>query len=181
MWLWYADRATALVAFAGLWFATFAGILHNARGFGALHRGARRIHVPGSVLACVALLAHVALGTVDAVLVAAGAVPHPAYSDSWMLGGAIVGVSALLLLVTAVLGFLDAKSFKRPWDPRTVHALAYGGFAFAAIHAVALGSDMGAFARTGIVAGVAFLVIVLVLRRFEDKLAPLPEESVAPP
>lgn len=163
-WLWYVDRSTALVAYVALWFAVFTGVLYNARGFGVLHRTSRAVHVAGSVIASTTMLAHVAVGSVDLWLVLAARVPHPAYTDAWLLAGVGVGAAALLIVVTSVLGFVDARRFQRPWDPRTVHALAYGGFAFATLHAVAIGTDVGAYVGSAAVAATLFLVLVLALR-----------------
>lgn len=164
MWIWYLDRGSALAAYVLLWLAVISGVLHGARKFGALHVAARRIHVSTSVLACVTLLLHVGVGAWDTGLVVRGVVPHPAYTSAYFALGLVVGVGALLLIVTSVIGFLDAKRFQRPWDPRAVHALAYGGFAFATVHAVALGSDIGRFVVTGMVAIGVFTIYVLTLR-----------------
>lgn len=162
--LWYLDRGSALVAYGALWLAAMTGVFHNARDMGALHRAARALHTPASVLASAAVLGHVALGTIDSALLLLGVVPHPSYSDAWFLGGVVIGIASLLLLVTAVLGFLDARSFPRPWDARTVHLFAYGGFAFASLHAIALGSDVAAWAVSAVVAASLFLVVALALR-----------------
>lgn len=172
MWLWLADRSTGLVAFATLWFAALTGIAYNARSWGFLHKLARAAHVPASTLASVTLLMHVALGSFDAWLVLSRQVPHPKFSDAWLVIGVLIGLSAFLLIVTAVVGFLDAKRFKRPWDPRTVHLFAYGGFAFAMVHAFAVGTDMKLFVASGVVASVIFVVIALALRAKSAPPAP---------
>lgn len=172
MWLWYLDRGSALAAYVFLWLAVITGVLFNARGFGALHDAAKKAHVSTSVLACAALLTHVGVGTYDAMLVVAGQVPHPAYSDAYFASGLVVGAGALLLVVTAVLGFLDAKRFPRPWDPRTVHTLAYAGFAFATLHAVALGTDVRGIALPGVLAAGMFLCYVLTLRVWRGTTKP---------
>lgn len=164
MWLWYLDRGSALAAYVLLWLAAITGVLHGARGFGGLHEAARKAHVSVSVLASAALLLHVAVGFYDASLVVAGSVPHPPYSDAHFAMGLVVGVGALMLIVTSVLGFVDAKRFERPWDPRTVHAFAYGGFAFATVHAVAIGTDVVGLAFPALIAASIFLVYLLVLR-----------------
>lgn len=169
MWVWYLDRGSALIAYAALWLSAMLGILYNARAFGFAHRLSRRLHVPASVLALVTLAIHAVVGTLDAWLVASGAVPHPRFSDLYLTLGALVGLAALLLLVTATLAFLDAKAFERPWDPRTVHLLAYGGFAFATIHAVAIGSDLWSLALPPVLAGTLLLVSLLVVRALTSR------------
>lgn len=172
MWVWYADRGTALVAYGALWVSVLTGMLYNARAFAWLQEASRRIHTPASVAGLSALLLHVVVGTLDAWLVVAGKVPPPGYSNAFFLVGVFVGVLALLLLATSVLGFLDARRFQRPWDPRAVHALSYGAFAFASIHAVAVGSDLA----WSVVAGTTgLLVYVLTLRAINT--SPIPQAS----
>ncbi len=162
--IWYLDRATALVAYPTLYLAVLTGIFYNTDRFGTLHRAARRVHIEVSVLAMLVTLAHGALGIADTYLVATGAVPQPAYSLDYMLAGVGVGAGALLLLVVAVFGFLDPARFERPWGPTAVHAFAYGGFAFATVHAVAVGTDVVSLATPLGTAGVAFLGYVLLVR-----------------
>lgn len=162
--VWLLDRATALVAYPLLYLAVLTGILYQVRAFGALRDAANRVHVEVSVLAIVVTMAHVLLGVVDTWLVVSGTAPQPDYSTSYMLAGVVVGGGALLLLVVSVLGFLDARRFDRPWGPRAVHGFAYGGFAFATVHAAAVGTDVVGLVRPGLVASTAFLVYVLLLR-----------------
>lgn len=83
---------------------------------------------------------------------------------SYFLGGAAVGVEALLLLMMAVLGFVDSKRFSRPWGPRVIHSFAYGGFAFGTIHAAAIGTDISGLIRPVLGPTIAFLAYVLLLR-----------------
>lgn len=167
--LWYLDRGAALVAYATLYLAVLTGIFYNTSRFGRLHDAARRVHVEVSALATVVTLGHAALGAVDTWLIATGAAPEPAYGAGYLLAGVAVGLGSLFLLVVAVLGFLDAQRFDRPWGPRVVHGFAYGGFAFATIHAVAVGTDLTALVRPLVVAGVAFLAYVLLLRLFASR------------
>lgn len=162
--VWLLDRATALVGYAGLYLAVLTGILYNARGFGPLTDAARRIHIEISVFSLLVLGAHGVLGTLDTWFIVTGAVDPPAYGTNYLLGGVTVGVGAMLLLLVGVLGFVDARRFQRPWSPKLVHAFTYGGFAFGTIHAVAIGTDLVTLARPGLVAGVVFVVYVLLLR-----------------
>lgn len=162
--VWYLDRATALVAYPTLYLAVLTGIFYNTDRFGALHRAARRVHIEVSVLAMLVTLAHGVIGIADTYLVVTGAVPQPAYSIDYMLAGVAVGASALLLLVVAVLGFLDPVRFERPWGPTVVHAFAYGGFAFGTVHAIAVGTDVVSLATPLGTAGVVFLCYVLLIR-----------------
>lgn len=162
--VWYLDRGAALVAYPALYLAVLTGILYNTESFGVLHEAARRIHIEASVFAMIVTLLHAGLGVLDAWSVVTGAVPEPAFSMSYFIGGVTVGAGALLLLVVAVLGFTDAKRFQRPWGPRVVHSFAYAGFAFGTIHAAAIGTDLMGLVRPVLGPSVAFLVYVLLLR-----------------
>mgnify|MGYP001058495966 CR=1 FL=1 len=175
--VWVLDRATALVGYAALYLAVLTGVLYNARGFGAFVDAARRIHVEVSVFALLALSAHAGLGVLDAWLVLSGASPAPAYGSSYLLAGVAVGAGAFLLLVVGVLGFLDARRFERPWAPQVVHAFTYGAFAFGTVHAVAVGTDVVAVARPGLIAVTVFLVYVLALRTLSRLGVLVPGES----
>ncbi|MEF8787073.1 MAG: hypothetical protein V5A45_14165 [Haloarculaceae archaeon] len=164
--IWYLDRATALVAYPALYLAVLSGIFYNTDRFGSLHRAARRIHIEVSVLAMLVTLAHGVLGVLDTYLIVSGQAPQPSYSLGYFFAGAAVGLGALLVLVVAVLGFLSPQRFDRPWGPTVVHAFAYGGFAFATIHAVAVGSDIVSLVSPLGAAFLAFLGYVLLLRLF---------------
>ncbi|WP_137285748.1 hypothetical protein [Halorussus salinisoli] len=162
--VWYLDRAAGLVGYAALYLAVLTGILYNAEGFGSITDTARRIHIEVSVFALLVLLAHGILGVVDTWFIVVGEVPTPAYGASYLLGGVAVGAGAFLLLIVGVLGFLDARRFEWPWTPRVVHAFTYGAFVFGTIHAAAVGTDLVGLLRPGLIAGVVFLVYVLLLR-----------------
>lgn len=162
--LWLLDRATGLVGYAVLYLAVLTGIFYEAREFGVLHVAARRVHIEVSVLAIIVIAVHALLGAVDTWLVVAGQAPPPAYSTGYLLAGVLVGAGSVLLVVVSVLGFLDARRFERPWTPRIIHAFAYGGFAFATIHAAAIGTDLAGFVRPALVATSTFLAYVLLLR-----------------
>lgn len=162
--VWYLDRAVGLVSYAALYLAVLTGILYDAEGFGVFQRAARRIHVEVSALAVILMLGHGVVGFADAWLVVSGQAPVPDYGLMYLLGGVAVGAGALLVLLVAVLGFVDARRFERPWPPTAVHAFAYAGFGFATIHAAAIGTDVMGFIRPGLLSGSAFLVYVLVLR-----------------
>lgn len=162
--VWYLDRAAGLVAYVALYAAVLTGILYNARGFGVVRDAARRVHVEVSVVAIVTMLLHGVLGLVDAWKMRTGAMPEPTYGTAYLLVGVAVGVGAMAILLVSVLGFVDARRFERPWSPTVVHAFAYAGFAFATVHAAAIGTDVVAIVRPGIIAAIAFLVYVLLLR-----------------
>ncbi|MHB8586590.1 MAG: hypothetical protein ACYDDF_12255, partial [Thermoplasmatota archaeon] len=132
--------------------------------FGFWQRASNRIHVAASVVATAALIVHSGVGLVDMEQILTGAVPPPPYSDTYFTFGMIVGFSAFLLILTSFVAFTDPKRFERPWDPKVVHAFAYGGFLFATIHAVAIGTDFPAFLFPGIAAAIVLLLYLLIAR-----------------
>lgn len=162
--IWYLDRGAALVAFPSLYLAALTGIFYNTAAFGVLHDAARRVHLELSVFAMIVTLLHAVLGVLDAWFILTDQAPAPTYSIPYFLGGLVVGAGALLMLVVAVLGFIDAKRFRRPWGPRVVHSFAYAGVAFGTIHAAAIGTDLTGLVRPLLGPSVAFLVYVLLLR-----------------
>ncbi|CCQ36126.1 uncharacterized protein Nmlp_1939 [Natronomonas moolapensis 8.8.11] len=162
--VWLLDRGAALITYPLLYLAVLTGIFYNTESFGVLHEAARRIHVELSVFAMIVTLLHAGLGVLDAWFVVIGAVPAPAYSMPYFFGGVAVGAGALLMLVVAVVAFIDPKRFQRPWGPRVVHSFAYAGFAFGTIHAAAIGTDLTGLVRPLLGPSVAFLVYVLLLR-----------------
>lgn len=162
--VWLLDRATGLAAYGALYLAVLTGILYNAQGFGPFVDAARRIHIEISVFSLVLLAGHGVLGAIDTWFVVSGRVDAPVYGAGFLLGGVGVGAGGFLLLVVGVLGFVDARRFDRPWTPKLVHTFTYGGFAFGTIHAVAVGTDIIVFARPAVIAGMVFLVYVLLLR-----------------
>lgn len=162
--VWFLDRGAALVAYPALYLAVLTGIFYNTESFGVLHDAARRVHVEFSVFAMVVTLLHAALGVLDSWFVITGQVPAPDYSMPYFVAGVVVGMGALLLLVVAVLGFVDAKRFRQPWGPGVVHSFAYGGFAFGTVHAAAIGTDVMGLIRPVLGPTLMFFVYVLLLR-----------------
>lgn len=162
--VWLLDRGAGLVAYPALYLAVLSGILYNTESFGLLYDAAQRVHIELSVFALHVTLLHAGLGVLDTWFVLSGQAPKPPYSLSYFVAGVGVGIGALLLLVVAVLGFTDATRFDGPWGPRAVHAFAYGGFAFATMHAAAIGTDLTGLLRPVLGPTVLFLVYVLLLR-----------------
>lgn len=162
--VWLLDRATGLLAYPTLYLAVLTGIFFNEPAFGRLYDLGRRVHVEIATLATVLVLAHGVIGLLDAGLVVSGAAPTPSYGLTFLVGGVAIGIGALVLTTVAVLGFLDPARFERPWGPRAVHAFAYGGFVFATLHGIAVGSDVAGVPTRLAVLGLAFLGYVLVLR-----------------
>ncbi|MHB9287074.1 hypothetical protein ACKVMT_08545 [Halobacteriales archaeon Cl-PHB] len=162
--VWLVDRASGLLAYAALYLAVVTGVFYNARDFGWLTAAARRTHVEVSMLALALLALHGVVGALDTWFVVSGETPAPPGGTDYLLVGVAVGVGALLVLVVAVLGFVDARRFDRPWSPKVVHGLAYVGFAFATVHAAAVGTDVAGLVRPALVGGGSFVVYALLLR-----------------
>lgn len=163
-WLWYLDRASGLVSYATLYVAVLSGVFYDTREFGFVTRLSRRFHIRIAVLSTMLFLFHATVGLVDAGLVVTGGVPAPPFPMWYFVASVVVGGEGLLLLVVAVLGFVDARRFERPWTPRIVHALAYGGYTFATIHMFTIGTDLDPTFRRVVMASVALLVVSLVCR-----------------
>lgn len=162
--VWLLDRALGLVAYPVLYLAVLTGILYRARRFGPLHEAAQRVHIEVAVLALLVTVAHGGLGLLDAGLVFTGRSPMPAFGPTYLLAGLAVGGGAFVVLIVSVLGLLEPWRFGGAWSPRLVHALAYVGFGFATVHAVAVGTDVVGLVRPALIASTAFLGYVLVLR-----------------
>lgn len=159
--LWYLDRASAVVLYPALWLTVLTGVFFGDRRFGVVHRLSVRIHIELAVFAVGVMALHAAVGTIDAWLVVDGIAPAPNYPFYLFVAGVGVGGVALVLVIVAVLGFLEPRRFEHP---RAIHALAYGGFAFATVHAVAVGSDANELLGQLIVASVGFVGIALVTK-----------------
>jgi len=174
LWLWYADRTSGMLAYVVLVASAFTGIAYNATSFGWVHRLSRGIHTPVSWAALVTLLAHGGLGAVDTLLVVDGEAPAPNSGIPFLVAGVAVGLAALVVTIVATLAFLDPRRFERPWRPGVVHAFAYGGFAAATLHAVAVGTDIRTFAVDGLAAIGFLLALTVALRRRAKTKEPTP-------
>lgn len=156
---WYADRASGLLAFAALYAAVVTGVAYRAKSFGRFHAFALDYHLDIAALAVFLGAIHGVVGAIDAIFLGVGLAPAPSYSMWWFAGGVVAGLLAAWLLVVAVLGFLDPGRYA--WSPLVVHALAYAGFVVAAVHVVAVGSDVGVIGRIAVLSVVGLLAVAL--------------------
>lgn len=179
-WLWLADRGSGVAAYVALVASAFTGIAYGAQSWGPVYRWARAVHNGVSYTTVGLLLLHAGLGAVDTLLVTGGQSPAPGYGTPFLLAGVAVGLGALVLTLVATLAFADPKRFERPWKPGLVHALAYGGFAFATLHAAAVGTDVRDVA-VQLVAAVGFLLAATVLFRRRSARKAAPSSPPAPP
>ncbi|WP_423745428.1 hypothetical protein V5735_05425 (plasmid) [Haladaptatus sp. SPP-AMP-3] len=171
--LWYLDRASALVLYPALWLTVLTGVFFTERRFGAIHRLSLRTHIELAVFAVGMMALHAVVGTIDAWLVVDGIAPAPNYPFSLFIAGVGVGGVTVVLVIVAVLGFLEPRRFEHP---KAIHALAYGGFAFATVHAVAIGSDMTGLLGQLVVASVGFVGVALVSKLLDGIRAAHPTQ-----
>ena len=137
--VWLLDRGTALVTLPALWLAVLSGVFVRTRRPAVVHRLSTRFHVEISVFGLLVAAMHAVVGTLDALMLGAGLAPAPSYPGWLFLAGVTVGFLSLGTILVAVVSFLAPWRFE---NPSLVHALAYVGFAFGAVHAVAIGTDV---------------------------------------
>jgi len=180
--LWYATRATGLVALILLTSTTVLGILTANRtvtlrwpGF-ALQDLHRRL----SVITMAFLAAHIVTSVIDTyVHIGWAAVVVPFASSYKRLWVALGSVGVDLLLAVAVTSFLRHKIRARTW--RAVHWLAYLSWPVALSHAFGMGTDMRqawvsalAIACIAVVIGAATWRIILAAAQKRRALAVVP-------
>ncbi|MFB6080355.1 MAG: hypothetical protein ABEJ81_05100 [Haloferacaceae archaeon] len=137
--VWLLDRGTALVTLPALWVAVLTGVFYRTRRPALFHRFSDRYHLRISMFAVLVAAMHAVVGSLDALLLGLGLAPAPNYPGWLFLAGVAVGLLSLVALAVAVLSFLAPWRFS---NPSLVHALAYLGFAFGVVHAVAIGTDV---------------------------------------
>ena len=143
--LWYATRATGLVALLLLTVSVWLGILTAGRFANGnwprfLTQG---LHRNISLLVLVFLALHVATTVIDAytsIPLTAAFVPFAStYKTVWLSLGA---VACDLLLALVVTSLLRKRIGHRPW--RAVHWLAYACWPVAMVHGLGTGTDRNA-------------------------------------
>jgi sulfoxide reductase heme-binding subunit YedZ len=157
--LWYATRATGVMALLLLSATVVLGILVAGRAQGSLPGFARTdIHRRVSILAVVFLAIHILTSVLDSYVHIgwlAIVVPFTAsYHRDWLALGT---VGTDLLLAVAISSALRARIPARVW--RAVHWLAYFSWPSAISHTLGMGTD----AKFAWVQGLVALCIALVL------------------
>jgi sulfoxide reductase heme-binding subunit YedZ len=141
--LWYASRATGVVALVLLTGVLALGILVTGQGRlpGLPRFGPVSLHRSLSLLAVTFVAAHVATAIADPFVrigIAASVVPFTsAYEPFWLGLGAVAADLMLALIVTSLL---RARIGRRTW--RAVHWLAYLTWPVAFAHSIGSGSDL---------------------------------------
>jgi methionine sulfoxide reductase heme-binding subunit len=186
--LWYATRATGLMALVLLSATLVLGILTANRSSSPRWPGfaLQDIHRRVSVIAMVFLAGHILTSVADTyVHIGWTAIVVPfasSYARLWVALGA-VGVD--LLLAVAVTSWLRHRIRARTW--RAVHWLAYVSWPVALAHAFGMGTDMGqhwvialTVACIAVVVGAGAWRVGLATRRRRLALAILPVDRRPP-
>jgi predicted ferric reductase len=159
--LWYATRATGLVALVLLTLVMILGLLAAGRSRGRRPAFARvELHSRISALALVFLAIHVVTAVADTFVdvgITAVVVPlTSSYKPGWVALGA---VSVDLLLAIGVSSLLRTRIPARAW--RAIHWLAYLGWPVAVAHGLGIGTDMKLGWVLGLVATCVAAVVVV--------------------
>lgn len=141
--LWYATRATGLVALILLSATTMAGLLTATRFTTTRWPGfaEQDLHRRLSLLAVVFLVGHVLTSVMDTyVHIGWEAVVVPFASDYKRLWVGVGTISLDLMMAVFVTSLLRHHIPARTW--RLVHWLAYASWPVAVAHSIAIGTDM---------------------------------------
>lgn len=141
--LWYASRATGVVALLLLTAVMLLGILVNRQGRlpGLPRFGATSLHRSVSLLAVAFVAVHVATAIADPFVtigILASVVPFVSPYEPLWLGLGAVSLDVMLALI--VTSLLRARIGRRTW--RAVHWLAYVSWPVAFAHSIGSSTDM---------------------------------------
>jgi sulfoxide reductase heme-binding subunit YedZ len=143
--LWYASRATGVVALVLLTVAMLLGIVVNRRGRlpGLPRFASTSLHRSMSLLAVAFIAVHVATAIADPYVtigIAAAVIPFTSpYKPLWLGLGAI---SLDMIIALVVTSLARARIGRRTW--RAVHWLAYACWPVAVLHGIGSSTDMQA-------------------------------------
>jgi methionine sulfoxide reductase heme-binding subunit len=158
--LWYASRATGVVALVLLTVVVVLGILVNRRGrLPGLPRFATTIlHRSTSLLAVAFTAVHVIAAVADpfvTIRIAAAVIPFTsAYKPLWLGLGA---VSLDIIIALIITSLARASIGRRTW--RAVHWLAYASWPIALAHSIGSSNDL----RTGALLALTITCIAAVV------------------
>jgi methionine sulfoxide reductase heme-binding subunit len=141
--LWYASRATGVVALLLLTAVMVLGILVSRQGRlpGLPRFGATSLHRSVSLLAVAFVAAHVATAIADPYVtigIAASVVPFVSHYEAFWLGLGAVSLDLMGALI--VTSLLRGRMGRRTW--RVVHWLAYLTWPVAFAHSIGSSKDM---------------------------------------
>ncbi len=179
--LWYASRATGVVALVLLTAVVLLGILVNRRGrLPGLPRFATTgLHRSLSLLAVTFVAVHVVTAILDPYVtigIAAAVIPFSSpYKPFWLGLGA---VSLDILAALIVTSLARARVGRRTW--RAVHWLAYACWPIALAHGIGSGTDMRNGGLLALAAGCTVAVAAATWWRFASSArAPQPADRAA--
>jgi DMSO/TMAO reductase YedYZ heme-binding membrane subunit len=141
--LWYASRATGVVAMVLLTLVLVLGVAVNRQGRlpGLPRFAATSLHRSVALLAVTFVAVHVGTAIADpfvSIGIAAAVVPFVSPYQPFWLGVGAVSVDLMLALI--VTSLLRARIGRRTW--RGVHWLAYACWPAAGAHSIASGTDL---------------------------------------
>jgi predicted ferric reductase len=141
--LWYASRATGVVALVLLSLVVVLGVLVNSKGRlpGLPRFAATGLHRSLSLIAVIFVTVHVLSAVLDSyVSISLAAIAIP-FTSSYLPLEIGLGAAALDLGVAVLVSsLLRARIGRRAW--RSVHWLAYAAYALALLHGITSAKDL---------------------------------------
>jgi methionine sulfoxide reductase heme-binding subunit len=141
--LWFASRATGVVALVLLTVVVVLGVAVNRKGRlpGLPRFAVTSLHRAVSLLSVAFLAVHIATAIADpfvSIGIAASVIPFTSHYQPFWLGLGAVSVDLMLALV--ITSLLRGRIGRRTW--RAVHWLAYASWPVAVAHSIGSGPDM---------------------------------------
>jgi methionine sulfoxide reductase heme-binding subunit len=164
--LWYASRATGIVALGLLTAAMVLGVTVQRRGRvpGLPRFGVTSLHRSVSLLAIIFVAIHVITAIADpyvSIGIAAIVVPFVSHYEPFWLGLGAVAFDLMIALIATSL--IRVRLGRRAW--RSVHWLAYATWPVAFVHGIGAATDMRSGLLLAFVIGSAVVVAVAVTWR----------------
>ncbi len=158
--LWYASRATGVVALGLLTAVMVLGITVQGRGRlpGLPRFGVTSLHRSLSLLAVVFVAVHVITAIADPYVtigIAAAVIPFTSPYETFWLGVGAVGLDLMIALIATSL--VRVRLGRRSW--RAVHWLAYATWPVAFAHGIGAATDMRSGLLLAFAAGCALAVV----------------------
>jgi methionine sulfoxide reductase heme-binding subunit len=178
--LWYASRATGVVALLMLTLVMILGIVVNRQGHlpGLPRFAVTGLHRNLSLLSVAFVAAHVLTAVADTYVtipLAAAVVPFSSPYERFWLG--IGAISLDLMIAVIVTSLLRSYLGRAPW--RAVHWLAYVLWPTALAHSIGSGADLRHGALLDFALGCAFAVAVALIWRLVATARALPRAQRA--
>lgn len=141
--LWFASRATGVVALVLLTVVVVLGVAVNRKGRlpGLPKFAVTSLHRAVSLLSVAFLAVHIGTAIADpfvSIGIAASVIPFASHYQPFWLGLGAVSVDLMLALV--ITSLLRGRIGRRTW--RAVHWLAYASWPVAVAHSIGSGPDM---------------------------------------